>query len=118
MQQSRDDLGLSQDRDSFACGAVRSFVSDAAEQENNMNDQTIETYEVRRIGEISVDGHTCNLWIDEPYRPGLRGLAEFSHVIITWWAHEAPDQEPADTLIAHEARQSVPDGSALPLRTG
>lgn len=79
-----------------------SVISGAAEEENHMNDQTIQTFDVRRIGEISVDGHEFNLWIDEPYRRGLRGLAEFSHVIITWWAHETPNQEPAETLIAHE----------------
>ena len=44
------------------------------------------------IGTVSRTADAVTVHLDEPYRPGLRQLDRFSHVIVLWWAsgHDAP----------------------------
>jgi tRNA-Thr(GGU) m(6)t(6)A37 methyltransferase TsaA len=47
---------------------------------------------VRPIGGV-VRHEQVTLHIDTPYRPALTGLADFSHVIVLWWASGHDDPE-------------------------
>lgn len=47
-----------------------------------------EVYQLRTIGFVRRRAGGVRLEILEPYRPGLRELGRFSHVIVLWWAHK------------------------------
>jgi tRNA-Thr(GGU) m(6)t(6)A37 methyltransferase TsaA len=47
-----------------------------------------EVYQLRTIGFVRRREDGIRLEILEPFRPGLRELARFSHVIVLWWAHK------------------------------
>lgn len=42
--------------------------------------------EIFSIGEIKRTKYATQIWIDEDFRPALKDLAEFSHIIVFWWA--------------------------------
>ena len=46
------------------------------------------TLSLMPIGSIDMqdEGGPCLLQIDQPFRAGLQGLENFSHVIVFWWA--------------------------------
>jgi tRNA-Thr(GGU) m(6)t(6)A37 methyltransferase TsaA len=44
------------------------------------------SYHVNPIGYVRRLGSEIQLQILEPYRPGLKQLEHFSHVIVLWWA--------------------------------
>jgi tRNA-Thr(GGU) m(6)t(6)A37 methyltransferase TsaA len=46
-------------------------------------------FSITSIGSVQSDGVSFRIDIDEPYRAGLLHLADFSHVIVFWWAHKA-----------------------------
>ena len=45
-----------------------------------------ETYQVHPIGTIRRNGDEIRLEIDEAFRPGLKQLEHYSHVMVFWWA--------------------------------
>ena len=49
------------------------------------------------IGTVRQSEGMFRLEILEPYRPALKGLGEFSHVIVIWWAHQ--HDNPADRAV-------------------
>jgi tRNA-Thr(GGU) m(6)t(6)A37 methyltransferase TsaA len=51
------------------------------------------TYRVHAIGEVrrGEDGH--RLVIDGPFRPALKQLDHFSHVVVLWWADRFDTEE-------------------------
>lgn len=49
------------------------------------------------IGTVRQSEGMFRLEILEPYRPALKGLGEFSHVIVLWWAHQ--HDTPADRAV-------------------
>jgi tRNA-Thr(GGU) m(6)t(6)A37 methyltransferase TsaA len=51
------------------------------------------TYQVSPIGYVHRDDGGASIHILEPYRPALRQLERFSHVIVLWWAHQRDNQE-------------------------
>lgn len=51
------------------------------------------TMTVRPIGAIRRTGDGIRLEIAEPYRPALKALEEFSHVIVLWWADQLDTAE-------------------------
>ena len=60
-----------------------------------------EAYSVYPIGKVRRgDGHV-DLAIDEPFRPALKQLDKFSHVIVVWWVDRI-DQEDGRTLLTCE----------------
>lgn len=61
-----------------------------------------QTFRAHRIGEVLTSDDDFTLQVDQPYRAGLQGLVEFSHVIVAWWAHEATDQAAEDTVMADD----------------
>lgn len=46
------------------------------------------TYEVRPIGHVRQSEGMFRLEILAPYRAALKGLGEFSHVMVFWWADQ------------------------------
>jgi tRNA-Thr(GGU) m(6)t(6)A37 methyltransferase TsaA len=56
-----------------------------------MSEQT--TYQVRPIGTIRRNGETVQVQIDEAYRPALKQLEHFSHVMVFWWADRLDSEE-------------------------
>jgi tRNA-Thr(GGU) m(6)t(6)A37 methyltransferase TsaA len=44
------------------------------------------TFPVSPVGYVRRTGNGLHLQIDEPFRPGLKQLDHFSHVIVLWWA--------------------------------
>ncbi|NDJ77350.1 MAG: SAM-dependent methyltransferase [Chloroflexi bacterium] len=51
------------------------------------------TYELRPIGTVRASKGTFRLEIEAPFRPALKELGQFSHVMIFWWAHEVDTDE-------------------------
>jgi tRNA-Thr(GGU) m(6)t(6)A37 methyltransferase TsaA len=51
------------------------------------------TYPVSPIGKVCRAGNGPHLQIDEPFRPGLRQLDHFSHVMVLWWADRFDNAE-------------------------
>ena len=46
------------------------------------------TYQLHPIGYVRASQGSFRLEILEPYRPALRELARFSHVMVFWWANK------------------------------
>lgn len=48
--------------------------------------------QIKPIGIVHVSGENTQLEIMPPYRPGLKQLEQFSHVLVLWWAdkHDNP----------------------------
>ena len=54
-----------------------------------MSDKTEkEAFRVFPIGYVRRKGKKVNIEILEPFRPALKQLNHFSHVMIFWWAHK------------------------------
>jgi tRNA-Thr(GGU) m(6)t(6)A37 methyltransferase TsaA len=54
---------------------------------------TEETFYLHPIGIINRSDDEITLDIFEPYRPGLKDLGDFSHVVILWWVTQHDNQE-------------------------
>ena len=54
-----------------------------------------DTYQLNPIGIVHVDekGGSYTLEIDEPYRPALKEVERFSHILILWWADKMDTKE-------------------------
>lgn len=52
-----------------------------------------ETYHFFPIGRIRRTGNDVYLEILEPYRPALKQLDHFSHVIVFWWANKRDNEK-------------------------
>lgn len=50
-------------------------------------------YQMQPIGTIRRNGDTVDLEIDKEYRPALRLLDQFSHVMVFWWADRFDSKE-------------------------
>ncbi len=51
------------------------------------------TFEMRQIGAVRRTDTGIRLEIEAPYRPAMRELDHFSHVIVFWWAHGLDEEE-------------------------
>ena len=51
------------------------------------------TYELQSIGTVQRPESGLFLQIAEPFRPGLKQLEHFSHVIVLWWANQEDNKE-------------------------
>lgn len=49
--------------------------------------------QVHPIGQVRRTGGVLFLEIYEPFRPALKELGQFSHVVVQWWAHQLDTQE-------------------------
>jgi tRNA-Thr(GGU) m(6)t(6)A37 methyltransferase TsaA len=50
-------------------------------------------YQVYPIGTVRRSGDSIHLQIDEPFRPALKQLEHFSHVMVFWWADRFEDEQ-------------------------
>jgi tRNA-Thr(GGU) m(6)t(6)A37 methyltransferase TsaA len=46
------------------------------------------SYEITPIGNISRDSESTNLNLSENYKPALKQLEGFSHILVIWWANK------------------------------
>lgn len=60
-----------------------------------------ETFEMYPIGRVRRRDNGIRLEIDEPYRPALKQLDRFSHVMVFWWADWFDDKEWRARLQTH-----------------
>ena len=56
------------------------------------------TYRVHPIGVVRRLENEIQLEILEPYRPGLKQLDHFSHVMVLWWADKMDTEEYRSTM--------------------
>lgn len=59
---------------------------------------TQQGYQLHPIGTVRHAEGAFRLEIDAAYRPALKGLSEFSHVIVLWWADQVADADRAPVL--------------------
>jgi tRNA-Thr(GGU) m(6)t(6)A37 methyltransferase TsaA len=52
-----------------------------------------ETYRLQPIGRVCRNGNTIRLEIGEPFRPALKQMEHFSHVMVFWWADRFDNEE-------------------------
>jgi tRNA-Thr(GGU) m(6)t(6)A37 methyltransferase TsaA len=52
-----------------------------------------ETYQLGPIGTVRRNEDSVRLEIDEAYRPALKQLEHFSHVMVFWWADRFDNEE-------------------------
>lgn len=52
-----------------------------------------EVFKIYKIGEVKNNNSKTYLEIMEPYRPALKYLADFSHVMVFWWADRFSDDK-------------------------
>lgn len=57
-----------------------------------------ETYQIHPIGYVRRTETGIHLEILEPYRPALKQLGNFSHVLALWWANRHDNQESRNML--------------------
>lgn len=50
------------------------------------------------IGTVQNSGESFGVEIDAPYRPALKQLDQFSHVIVLWWADQSDNEESRSQL--------------------
>jgi len=58
------------------------------------------TYQLRPIGTVHAsEAEQCySLHIDEAFRPALKQMDQFSHVLVFWWAHKMDTPELREVL--------------------
>ncbi len=59
------------------------------------------SFTIRPIGRVRRDETGCYLQLDEAYRPGLKQLPHFSHIIVLWWATEQDTPEARSLLTCY-----------------
>lgn len=57
-----------------------------------------ETFQMFPIGYIRRSANTINLEILEPFRPALKQLGHFTHVMVFWWAHKHDNKKSRSAL--------------------
>jgi len=60
---------------------------------NGHNSKQDQTFEIHAIGHVQRDGNSIQLEIMEPFRPALKQLDHFSHVVVFWWADHFDNEE-------------------------
>ena len=55
-------------------------------------------YQVTPIGTVHRNGDSIHMQIEEPFRPALKQLEHFSHVMVYWWADRCDDEKSRNTL--------------------
>ena len=63
-----------------------------------MNKTADEPYQIRPIGYVQRSGDDIRLKILAEYRPALRKLDHFSHVIVIWWGNRCDDENSRNNL--------------------
>lgn len=61
-----------------------------------MSDTTY--FEIHAIGKIQRSGENVEILVDKKYRPALKQLDQFSHVLVSWWADKMADEKWRNTI--------------------
>ena len=69
------------------------------------------TFEIQAIGKVKQENGKASIQIDEDYREALKGLGDFSHAYVLFWASRYADEE-------HRATRVVPLPYAEGMETG
>ena len=56
-------------------------------------------YQIKPIGSVRETEHGTCLLIDPPYRPALRQVDRFSHVIVFWWADKHDNEKHRSIMV-------------------
>jgi len=59
----------------------------------------MKTFEIKSIGQVRRDGQGVSVIIDEAFRPALRDLDHFSHVIVFFWSSQLDQPEMREILV-------------------
>jgi tRNA-Thr(GGU) m(6)t(6)A37 methyltransferase TsaA len=68
---------------------------------SNKTHRQSETYQIHPIGHIRRNGKGIRLEISQPFRPALKELEHFSHVMVFWWANHVDDAESRRVLVCN-----------------
>jgi tRNA-Thr(GGU) m(6)t(6)A37 methyltransferase TsaA len=60
--------------------------------DNNVHPQTFQLHSIGTVRVTDEEG-SYHLQIDKPYRPALKQLDQFSHIMIFWWADQMDTPE-------------------------
>lgn len=66
---------------------------------NTQSNDRSQTYQLQPIGSIRRTKQEIRLQIDAAFRPALKQLDQFSHVVVFWWADRFDDAESRNTLV-------------------
>lgn len=58
-------------------------------------------YEVHPIGYVRRSDQGVRLEISEQFRPGLKQLEHFSHIVVLWWVDQHDNEESRSTMQCH-----------------
>jgi tRNA-Thr(GGU) m(6)t(6)A37 methyltransferase TsaA len=68
-----------------------------------------QTFEISPIGKVEQTENGLQLRIFEPYRPALKELGSFGHVVVLWWCHMADTKEDRQTLECIKPYKKAPE---------
>ncbi|MCW3999129.1 MAG: SAM-dependent methyltransferase [Candidatus Bathyarchaeota archaeon] len=66
-------------------------------------------FEISPIGKIAQTQEGWQIKILEPYRPALKELESFGHVMVLWWCHMADTAEWRQTLACNKPYRNGPE---------
>jgi tRNA-Thr(GGU) m(6)t(6)A37 methyltransferase TsaA len=73
--------------------------------EDSMNK---EQYSIRAVGAMKTGRGTFQALIDEPHAEALKGLEDFSHVCILWWASKLDDEKTRSVTVCESPYKKGP----------
>jgi len=65
--------------------------------------------ELKQIGEIKIQNNEFKAVINKNYIPALKGLEEFSHCIVVWWANQCDKEELRNILDCEKPYKNSPE---------
>jgi tRNA-Thr(GGU) m(6)t(6)A37 methyltransferase TsaA len=68
---------------------------------NGNDDNNQPSFKLHPIGSVRRAESGVELEIASPFRPGLKQLDQFSHVIVFWWADRCDDEQHRTLLVTH-----------------
>ena len=66
-------------------------------------------FTVESIGHVKIDKEGFALIIDEPYRPALTELDDYSHINVLWWCHLLDEPTYREMTIAERPYRNAPE---------
>ena len=66
-------------------------------------------FTVESIGHVKIDKEGFALIIDEPYRPALTELDDYSHINVLWWCHLLDDPMYREMTVAERPYRNAPE---------
>jgi len=66
-------------------------------------------FTINSIGSVRIDEEGFALVIDEPYRPALIELDDYSHINVLWWCHLLDDPMYREMTVAERPYRNAPE---------